>query len=136
MAVAEAPLQMAGEDLDSTMIRRLEEILGAVKVGPPSHPVKDIVLPLAVVITLCGNALLVGIAWGRFSQRMDTYEGVQTRQESRLTDQERENRTQGDRLRDLERDIKDGDRRFLLLDDYTRGRIDRLPYRPPPPARW
>jgi hypothetical protein len=103
---------------------------------PPPHPVKDIVLPLAVVIGLLANALMIGIAWGRFSQRMDTYEGVQSSQELRITKTEEGALALRDRLRDAERDIKDGERRFLLLDDYTRGRVDRLPYKAPPPARW
>lgn len=103
---------------------------------PAQHPVKDIVLPLAVVIGLIANALMIGIAWGRFSQRMDTYEGVQASQDQRITKTEEEVLRLRDRLRDAERDIDDGERRFLLLDDYTRGRVDRLPYKAPPPARW
>lgn len=106
---------------------------------PPSqapHPVKDIVLPLAVVIGLIANALMIGVAWGRFSQRMDTYEKIQADLSGRVTKQEEKELALRDRVRDLERDVKDQDRRFWLFDDYTRGRIDRLPYKSPPPSRW
>jgi hypothetical protein len=135
------PMSMEGErerDLDGT---------GSFRQGrwedrhppppPPSpHPVKDIVLPLAVVITLLANALMIGVAWGRFSQRMENYEGVQTGLAQRITDAEKAALVMRDRMHDAERDIKEDQRRFYLLDDYTRGRVDRLPYKSPPPARW
>jgi hypothetical protein len=134
------PLAMEGERVDlegtgsSFRHRRWDD--DGRPAPPPPHPVKDIVLPLAGVIALIANALLVGISWGRFSQRMETYEGVQTVLERRITKAEEQALELRDRVRDAERDIKDGDRRFLLLDDYTRGRVDRLPYKSPPPARW
>jgi len=137
MAVADAAL-MGAEELDATSVRRLlEEIAVAVKAPPPPpHPVKDIVIPLAVVITLLANALLIGVAWGRFSQRMDTYEAAQQKQDARITQAEGAALALRDRMHDAERDIKEWERRFALFDDYTRGRIDRLPYHSPPPARW
>jgi len=137
---ADPPVPIAMED------RRLEETgsfrhrrwddEGPAPPPPPQHPVKDIVLPLAVVIGLLANALMIGIAWGRFSQRMDTYEGVQSTLVQRLTKAEEAALALRDRMRDAERDIDENERRFLLLDDYTRGRVDRLPYKAPPPARW
>lgn len=139
MSVADAPAtMMAGEEFDGTAIRRiLQEIAEGVRAQPPSpHPVKDVVLPLAVVITLLANALMIGIAWGRFSQRMENYEGAAQKLESRVTGGESAIRSIQDRMHDAERDIKEDERRFGLLDDYTRGRIDRLPYKSPPPARW
>jgi hypothetical protein len=131
------PVEMASEGLDSTVIRRLDEIAERVKQAPPpSNPVKDIVIPLTVVIALLGNALMIGIAWGRFSQRMDGYDAAQQKLEARVTAGAEAGQDLRDRMRDAERDIKDAERRFLLLDDYTRGRIDRLPYKSPPPQRW
>lgn len=101
-----------------------------------SHPVKDIVLPLAVVIGLVGNALMIGVAWGRISSRVDVVERGYHDERSRNNDQDQGIQTLRDRMHDAERDIKEDQRRFLQLDDYTRGRIDRMPYKAPPPARW
>lgn len=100
------------------------------------HPVKDIVIPLAVVITLLANALLVGIAWGRITARVEQVEGAVAGEHNRNGDQDRALLELRDRMHDAERDIKEDERRFGLLDDYTRGRIDRLPYKAPSPARW
>jgi uncharacterized protein HemX len=121
-------------DLDSTLIRQLEGIVE--RVAKPQHPVKDVVLPLAVVVGLIANALVIGVAWGRFSQRMDTYEAAQVNHTRRIEKMEEKEQAMRDRVRDLERDAKESERRFWLLDDYTRGRIDRLPYKTPAPARW
>lgn len=100
------------------------------------HPVKDIVIPLAVVITLIANALLVGIAWGRITARVEQVEGAVATEHQKNVDQDRAILDLRDRAHDSERDIKEDEKRFGLLDDYTRGRIDRLPYKSPPPARW
>lgn len=40
-----------------------------------------------------------------------------------------------DRIRDLERDAISDRKDFTLLEDYTRGRIDRLPFHPPATRR-
>lgn len=129
--------EASAADMDSTMIRRLDDIIERVSRPPaPPHPVKDVVLPLAVVIGLIANALMIGVAWGRFGQRMDTYETIQSSHAGRIEKMEEREQALRDRVRDVERDNKEADRRFFLLDDYTRGRIDRLPYKPPPPARW
>ena len=48
MAVADAPLQMAGEDLDTTIARRLDEIAAAVTKKPSGLP--PWVLPLAIFL--------------------------------------------------------------------------------------
>lgn len=103
---------------------------------PTDHPVKDIVIPLAVVITLLLNALLVGIAWGRITARVEQVENGVVVEHQKNSDQDRALADLRDRMHDAERDIKEDEKRFGLLDDYTRGRIDRLPYKSPPPARW
>ncbi len=137
-----APAMMEGDrarDLEGTgsfRHRRWDDDDRPPPPPPPPHPVKDIVLPLAVVIGLLANALMIGVAWGRFSQRMDTYEASQQRQDQRITKAEEGVLSLRDRMHDVERDIKEAERRFLLLDDYTRGRIDKLPYHAPSAARW
>lgn|GEM_PF-5589316 len=100
------------------------------------HPVKDIVIPLAVVLTLIANALLVGIAWGKITSQVEQIKGGVISIEQKNTERDRAVTDLRDRMHDAERDIKEDERRFGLLDDYTRGRIDRLPYKSPPPARW
>jgi hypothetical protein len=100
------------------------------------HPVKDIVIPLAVVIMLCANALLIGIAWGRITARVEQVATDVTTEHQKNDAQDRSILDLRDRMHDAERDLKENDRRFNLFDDYTRGRIDRLPYKAPPPARW
>jgi hypothetical protein len=99
------------------------------------HPVREIVLPLVVVLGLIGNALIIGVAWGRFSQRMDTYESGQVEVKEKNRQQDEKIESQRDRLRDLERDAIEDRKTFNLFEDYARGRIDRLPYHPPPSRR-
>ena len=99
------------------------------------HPVKDIVLPLAVVVALITNALMVGIAWGRLGQRLDTLDTGQREHREAIQALQRQNQETRDRLRDLERDAIEDRKDFDFLEDYTRGRIDRLPYKAPPAAR-
>lgn len=99
------------------------------------HPVKDIVLPLAVVVALITNALMIGVAWGRLGQRLDTLDSGQREQREALKDLGETDQAIKDRLRDLERDASEDRKDFQLLEDYTRGRIDRLPYHAPPARR-
>lgn len=96
-----------------------------------THPVRDIVLPLATVMVLVGNTLMIGIAWGRITQKQETYEFYQseTRQQMREALQLMEKIE--DRVHDLERDAVQDRKDFSLLENYTRGRIDHLPYRTP-----
>ena len=92
------------------------------------HPVKDIVLPLAVVIGLIGNAWWGGVGWGRVSNQLTT-----------LIDQiasmnKRTERVETD-VADLkawrvamDKDNAERERQFKLFRMYTKGRIARLPY--------
>jgi hypothetical protein len=100
------------------------------------HPVKEIVLPLAVVMGLVGNALFIGISWGRVTQRLDIMDQKQDAQSSVIDSHSKSIQDVKDRVHDLERDMKENERRFMLLDDYTRGRIDKYPYKAPGPSRW
>jgi hypothetical protein len=92
---------------------------------------REVVLPLAVVIGLIVNALLVGTAWGRLGQRLDTNEALDAAQGSRIEKVEERVQTLRDTLRDLTRDRLEDRKEFDKLEDYTRGRVDRLPYHPP-----
>lgn len=101
-----------------------------------NHPVREIVLPFTLVITIMGNVLFVGFTWGKWDLRMEITE-------RNIAEEKQNNRSQDakiqeikDKIHDLSRDVTEDRRRFILLDDYTRGRIDDLPYKPPPPARW
>lgn len=98
-------------------------------------PMKDVVLPLAVVLGLVGNALFVGIAWGKLTQRQDTQETRSLAQEKRLDSLSEQYQVLRDKVRDLDRDASEHREDFKLLEDYTRGRIDRLPYHAPPSTR-
>jgi hypothetical protein len=96
---------------------------------------REVVLPLAVVIGLIVNALLVGTAWGRLGQRLDTNDAVDASQTSRIEKSEERLQTLRDTVRDLSRDAQEDRKNFLQLEDYSRGRIDRLPYHSPPTRR-
>lgn len=99
------------------------------------NPMKDIVLPLAVVIGLVGNALFVGIAWGRLTMRQEAAETRLGSAEGRLNGLADKHDALRDKVRDLERDAEEDRKDFRLLEDYTRGRIDRLPYNAPSSRR-
>lgn len=96
------------------------------------HPVKDIVLPLVVVLALVANALMVGISWGRFSQRLDTIDLLMGQQDRRVESLEKGAQDLRDRVHDVEREAIEDRKGFQGLENYTRGRIDRLPWHPPP----
>lgn len=97
------------------------------------HPVREIVLPLAVAVGLIVNALMVGISWGRMGQRMDTIDQSQARQAETLKNVNESLQNLRDRVHDLERDAKDDRKDFDALDLFTRGRIERLPWHMPGP---
>lgn len=92
------------------------------------HPVKDIVLPLAVVVGLVGNAWWGGVGWGKVSHQLDTLTD-QISQMSKRTDDVARDVTDLKAWRIAkEKDDADRDRNFKLLRMYTKGRIARLPY--------
>lgn len=131
-----APMAMEGDRSEGPPYRHARwNDEGSPPAPPAAHPVKDIVLPLAVVIGLLANALLAGIAWGRIGQRMDTNEATDGRQNSQIEKLDERFMDLRDGVRDLTRDLVEDRRKFDGLEDYTRGRIDRLPYHPAPSPR-
>lgn len=132
------PLAMEGErvDMDGTGNFRQRRWDDERPPPPPQpHPVKDIVLPLAVVIALIANALFVGVAWGRFTERQAINEALDSVQSASLKEHDKQLLDLRDAVRDLARDRAEDRKEFILLEDYTRGRIDRLPYHPAPSPR-
>jgi hypothetical protein len=99
-----------------------------------SHPVRDIVLPLLTLIAFSASAIGWGVTWGKVSTRVDITEKLYTEVHDKNTAQDLTLQSLKDRTHDLERDLKEDRQRFMLFDDYTRGRIQDLPYRSPPPA--
>jgi hypothetical protein len=94
-----------------------------------AHPVREIVLPLAVVLGLVGNAWWAGVGWGRVSNQLDLVLASQKSVEMRTANLE-------SRMADFEiwKRMHDAaqlkrDEEFRLFRMYTKGRIARLPYR-------
>lgn len=92
-------------------------------------PVREIVLPLAVVLGLVGNAWWGGMGWGKVSSQLDvvltslaSLQGRTGAAESRLTELETWKRVH-------EKEQEKRDQEFRLFKLYTKGRIARLPYR-------
>lgn len=83
------------------------------------HPVRDVVLPLAVVIGLLGNALGFGIAWGKITSRVEVVERAQA--DERETNAEQSRRIEAIRdqmhvLTSLEAAIQRIDQRLSVKD--------------------
>lgn len=101
-----------------------------------AHPVRDIVLPLITILAFGASAIGWGVTWGKVSTRVDITEKLYLEVRDENDAQNRDIQSLKDRTHDLERDAKEDRQRFMLLDDYTRGRIQDMPYKPPPPAFW
>jgi hypothetical protein len=93
------------------------------------NPVREIVLPLAVVLGLIGNAWWGGVGWGKVSNQLEqvlmtqkSVEGRATAIETRMADFEI-----WKRVHEREQALRDHE--FRLFRMYTKGRIARLPYR-------
>jgi hypothetical protein len=123
MAVADAAL-MGAEELDATSVRRiLEDIAVAVKAPPPPpHPVKDIVLPLAVVIGLIGNAWWGGVGWGKVSTQLESIINTLATTVAAVSTHDKE-------ITELQARVASQEKELRLFKMYTKGRIARLPYR-------
>jgi hypothetical protein len=93
------------------------------------HPVREIVLPLAVVLALLGNAWYGGVGWGRVSTQLEgvlaAIGGIRDRVAAVESDLAKIKVWQ--QSQDLEDRARD--ERFRLFKMYTKGRIARLPYR-------
>lgn len=118
------PAKMSSEELDETASRLLRRWNDShsVSAPPPPHPVKDIVLPLAVVIGLIGNAWYGGVNWGRVSTQLETLISTLTQTVGVVSAHSRE-------ITDLQTRMKAQEDNLRLFKMYTKGRIARLPYR-------
>lgn len=93
------------------------------------QPVRDIVIPLVVVIGLIGNAWWGGVGWGKVNGKLDTI------MERVMAMQSQVSAVQGDaadldrRLFQLEGRLKQQEDSLRVFKMYTKGRIARLPYR-------
>lgn len=101
-----------------------------------THPIKEIVMPLLTILLFVANAIGWGVTWGKVTTRVDVTEKLYIEANNKNLSQDLAIQSLKDRTHDLERDAKEDRKRFLLFDDYTRGRIQDLPYKPPPPAFW
>lgn len=83
---------------------------------------KDIVIPLAVVLTLLGNAWWAGVTWGRVSTQLETITATLTSHSETVAVHDKE-------IAALEARVKAQEDALRLFKMYTKGRIARLPYR-------
>lgn len=117
-----------GDDLDSTSSRRrrglprLPRPVAPEPAPPAPHPVKDIVLPLAVVIGLIGNAWWGGVGWGKVSTQLETIVTTLNTTVLNVNGQGRE-------IVELQARMAAQEKEMRLFKMYTKGRIARLPYR-------
>lgn len=92
------------------------------------HPVREIVLPLAVVIGLIANAFWSGVGWGNVSSKLttviDAMNAIGRRTDSLEHDVAELKVWQATQVKD----DADRDRAFSQFKMYTKGRIARLPY--------
>jgi hypothetical protein len=115
------------DDLDNTASRRrrgLPRLPRSVAPEPPPtpHPVKDIVLPLAVVIGLIGNAWWGGVGWGKVSTQLETILATLNSTVTTVNGQGRD-------IIELQAKVAAQEKELRLFKMYTKGRIARLPYR-------
>jgi hypothetical protein len=87
-----------------------------------AHPVKDVVLPLAVVLGLVGNAWWAGEGWGRVNTKLDQLIHAQSQVVLDVTALEKD-------VVDLKTRMKAQEEALRVFKMYTKGRIARLPYR-------
>lgn len=92
------------------------------------HPVKDIVLPLAVVIGLVGNAWWGGVGWGKVSHQLDSLSDQITAMNQRTSHVESDVADLKLWRVSIDKDNAEMAVRLKLFRQYTKGRIARLPY--------
>jgi hypothetical protein len=115
-------------DLDGTASRRWRSPAPPPAEPPPqppapaAHPVKDIVLPLAVVIGLIGNAWWGGVGWGKVSTQLETILSTLNNTVLVVNGHGRE-------IIELQARMTAQEKEMRLFKMYTKGRIARLPYR-------
>lgn len=119
------------DDLDSTAVRRRRQTEEREPPRSPAmaHPVKEIVLPLATVLLLVGNAWWAGVGWGKVSTQLEGVLAALGGFGTRVTATEADIAELKAWRRTQEQDDRMRDERFRLFRMYTKGRIARLPYR-------
>jgi hypothetical protein len=98
--------------------------------------VKELALPVTIVLALLANAVMYGTDRGRSAQRLDGIEasnaeiksGVNAVRADVAAVARQQLEAQVDQ-RDIRRQLDGLNRDLLLLKDYTEGRIAHLPYR-------
>lgn len=97
---------------------------------------KELALPVTIVLALLANAVMYGTDRGRSAQRLDGIEASNTEIKSGVNAvradvaavARQQLEAQVDQ-RDIRRQVDGLNRDLLLLKDYTEGRISHLPYR-------
>lgn len=97
---------------------------------------KELALPVTIVLALLANAVMYGTDRGRSAQRLDGIEasnaeiksGVNAVRADVAAVARQQLEAQVDQ-RDIRRQLDGLNRDLLLLKDYTEGRIAHLPYR-------
>lgn len=92
-------------------------------------PIREIVLPLAVVISLIGSAWWSGVGWGTVATKLDTLTTLVSSVQSDVGILRGDVAALEKRQADLEARLKTQEDAFRLFKMYTKGRIARLPYR-------
>lgn len=95
----------------------------------PNQPMKDVVLPLAVVIGLIGNAWWGGVGWGKVSTKLDSIMDRIGSTQVQVTQLRADSDAIDRRLLAIESRMKAQEEQLRLFKMYTKGRIARLPYR-------
>jgi hypothetical protein len=93
-----------------------------------AHPVKDIVLPLGIVIGLVLNAWYGGNGWGRVSKQLETIDSKMGKMDQRADHLESDVLNLQKWQIETNKDNTARDVEFRLFRAYTKGRIARLPY--------
>lgn len=99
--------------------------------------------PVAVLITIfivwfflfSGVILGFGRLWGALDVHMILVNRHVLIQEDTERETARQISNLENRVMDLDRRLKELNTKYLLLDDYTRGRIDHMPYHAPPSSK-
>jgi hypothetical protein len=124
-AAREEPMEERDDvDLDGTASRRLRRRDDWGPPPPPvvQHPVKDIALPLAMVLGLVANAWWAGDGWGRVNTKLDQLIQTQAATVEIVTGLEKD-------VLDLKARMRGQQEELRLFKAYTKGRIARMPYR-------
>jgi hypothetical protein len=94
-----------------------------------SHPVREVVLPLAVVLALVGQAWYAGMGWGTVGTKLDVLTALVASAQKDVGALSGEVQALKERQGKLDDRMKAQEEAHRLFKMYTKGRIARLPYR-------